>query len=86
MEIHSKLTTRITIHMTDDSVLACKITITMDTDDRHSIAHNNINTLMPYQLEGAIVHLLCDPSSREDSDDEDPVDILTAADYPECAQ
>ena len=62
---------------------------TIQTEQEHSRAYTtirdirNISIIEP--IEQVLVHLFYDPSPDE-AEDEDPVDILTAADYPECAE
>ena len=85
----SQIVKQDTILLSDGSTILYNIDITIQTEQEHSRAYttirdiSNISIIEP--IEQLLVHLFYDPSP-DVAEDEDPVDILTAADYPECAQ
>ena len=84
----SQIVKQDTILMLDGSTILYNIDITIQTEQEHSRACKTISELTNVSIiepiEQALVHLFYDPSPDEE-DDEDG-DILTAADYPECAE
>ena len=85
----SQIVKQDTILMLDGSTILYNIDITIQTEQEHSRACKTISELTNVSIiepiEQALVHLFYDPSPDEPEDDEDG-DILTAADYPECAE
>jgi hypothetical protein len=85
-----------TIAMSDGSTLTYNIDITIQTEQEHSIAYkkikylNNVSLIEPMEL--SLVALLCDCPDEEPEDDYGEAasptidEILTADDYPDCAE
>jgi hypothetical protein len=75
------------ITMTDGSILIYNLEITLQTEREFSIAYQKIKDIthreMIEPIELSIVHMFSDCPEKEDGEEGD---LLTADDYPECAQ